>query len=1192
MLTSTAALTVNMIQEQAVLIPPGRVSRQRQQTTVLPTRPIPTTTETRFICSVYNGVSSVKITQAASVTAGKNYVLDTTASGQYGTFAGSGKVYPVTEQSKAESNPTIDYGSSSSKYIYIVNNGPYDLNGSSRTPLDDMHVIFYDSGKNVIGTGSPGYKPDKVVGNNKQYNGSDVYRIAAPSNAKYFQITNGTKGTGSNDYERMSEIKEINADGLYRFVPDGSSKYIEETSYNSSTQKQSQMHFLLDLINVVTESDEEISVDGTIPVHVATIVTGDYPSVSSPPGTIDASYIANTTDDIGSDKTGKKVKVIKRGDYYWKEVVAPSGYQINPANIGFNVTDTNLVITTVNDPPNPTGQLTLNKKLATVKSTANSGENQNFTFNVTLTAPVGTKWQTLNTSSPLTFQTKTGSNTAVTVTPTSDVYSDTNLTRTISISIPATGLTDYIIGNIPSGTYYSVTETSPTDYSDEPVAISETMYTGTTPTSETNSVDDMEDTIPSYTNTAHNAVSYAVTNKRKVGGLTLEKVADGEYAAAGVNVTNNTTHEINYTEFTYTVTLTAPENVDFRDYITWADFTALGATVTKINGTAVSGTPETDFNNAAPLRTIEFTVKVKANNGSKLVKNLPIGTKYTVTEVDPTSPIDTSNWSKSGEVTTATEMTITDLNPTVTITNTFGSCEIVLTKTAKEKVGTTDIGSVLAGAKFKLVDANDDSKVIKFSLTTKASDDVTGKQTKVYSANASGTHNVSSTNTWLKTGEDGRLHIKGLSPGDYYLEEQEAPNGYSNLDSNRLDNSGNAQPKRVYFSVGENTKTKEITCSDEMTPAYIKLFEHINEWRPNEWGNPTFIFKIKQTGYYAWSEPAEPEEGEEPTAPVWQLTTTNSGKEILVALTVNDDGTLNTNVLTGSVTGKTFTGWKVESTDENIAVDENTTVKEYQGMFDIDSQGRIRVEPGSYEITRMPVSRYEFVTSTKTAPYDNSGTAGDQIENLDSNSKPLEKVTISPLEAGKTVDVHYYDQVGYYDKFSQVDTRVNKFYTLDSTTKKNKTIKGIRIADYHQVGTTGEGADTVDVTDNSVDPPVTTRTMTVPVANLKIYKVYVDGSEELMSNDDYAALSDTNFNITYTYDSNSGDKREFGGKAAEGNDPAIPNQFSYSKTNKQITVTKASDFENGVYTLTATYTPKQGTTFTTNFDLVFLRSST
>ena len=1129
-----------------------------------------------------NGVSSIKITQAASVTAGKNYVLDTTASGQYGTFAGSGKVYPVTEQSKAESNPTIDYGNSSSKYIYIVNNGPYDLGGSSRTPLDDMHVIFYDSGKNVIGTGSPGYKPDKVVGNNKQYNGSDVYRIAAPSNAKYFQITNGTKAGTTYDRERMSEIKEINADGLYRFVPSAANAvdYIEETSIPT---KQSDAHFLLDLINVVTESDEEISVDGTIPVHVATVVTGDdgktayikwvkdYDPTRSPAGSIDTAYIANVEADIGENATGtKKVKVVKNGEYYWVESVAPSGYQVNPNSFGFTVPTTTSV--TIPDPPNPTGQLTLNKKLKKFSDDNNASitsdeKNTQFTFTITLTAPVGTDW------SKYTLQ-KDGTDITTGVTT-------EGLTRTVVVTVPATG-TDVVISNIPSGTYYTVTETSPTNYSDEPVTIYKDGVIST-------NLDEISGNIPSDALPKNN-VSYAVTNKREIGGLTLEKVADGEYAAAGVNVTNNTTHEINYTEFTYTVTLTAPENVDFRDYITWADFTALGATVTKINGTAVSGTPETDFNNAAPLRTIEFTVKVKANNGSKLVKNLPIGTKYTVTEVDPTSSIDISNWSKSGEVTTAAEMTPTNLNPTVTITNTFGSCEIVLTKTAKEKVGTTDIGSVLAGAKFKLVDANDDSKVIKFSLTTKASDDVTGKQTKVYSANASGTHNVSSTNTWLETGEDGRLHIKGLSPGDYYLEEQAAPNGYSNLDSNRLDN-GTAQPKRVYFSAGDNTKLKNITCSDEMAPAYIKLFEHINEYRPTEWGNPTFIFKIKQTGYYAWSTPAN--EGD---PSVWQLTATNSGRETLVALTVNDNGTLDTNILSGSVTGKTFTGWKVESTDEEITVGENQTVKEYQGMFDIDSQGRIRVEPGSYEITRMPVSRYEFVTSATTAPYDNGGTAGTQTENL-KNHIPQEKVTISPLAAGKTVDVHYYDNVAYYDKFSQVDEEINKFYTLDIN-KKNTTVKGIRIADYHQVGTTPIGstaADTVEVTDDTTNPATTTQTMTVPVGNLKIFKIMSDGSEVAMTDSEKAALTGTNFIVSYTYDSESGDKESFGHASPATND------FSYDDTaedesnigrNPSIVVHNSQKYENGVYTLKAKYKTDANTEFTTTFDLVFLRSST
>ena len=93
-----------------------------------------------------------------------------------------------------------------------------------------------------------------------------------------------------------------------------------------------------------------------------------------------------------------------------------------------------------------------------------------------------------------------------------------------------------------------------------------------------------------------------------------------------------------------------------------------------------------------------------------------------------------------------------------------------------------------------------------------------------------------------------------------------------------------------------------------------------------------------------------------------------------------------------------------------------------------------------------------------------------------------------------------------------------------------------------------------------------------------------------MTSAEKAAL--TNFNITYTYDSNSGDKREFGGKAAEGADPAVPAQFSYNTSDKQIVVTDAADFQNGVYTLKAKYKTDANTEFTTTFDLVFLRSST
>ena len=515
---------------------------------------------------------------------------------------------------------------------------------------------------------------------------------------------------------------------------------------------------------------------------------------------------------------------------------------------------------------------------------------------------------------------------------------------------------------------------------------------------------------------------------------------------------------------------------------------------------------------------------------------------------------------------------------TTTIINEPLPGQVVLKKTAKEKVGTKDIGAALAGAKFRLVPVTDVSNgtlgsVItlvklknKFEYEYKPSDTdilVSMIASGEYETTGSGStaalveYNIMTNDETpvydmtkaLVTGANGKLKVDNLPWGDYCLEEVQAPSGYSNIDSNTGSN------KRVYFSVGQNTVIKNITCSDEMAPAYIKLYEHINE-KLDAWGDPTFIFKIKQTGYYDYSD-------ETP------VITNRNGKEILVALTVDDDGKWTAGLTSHSDPSYNYNDWYQESTDEL-----ENSVLEYLGQFRIDEQGRIRLEPGKYEITRMPVSRYEFVENTYTM--DN---IDDQAQDYIDNRTESEKLTLT-IPAERTAIVHYYDKVGYYDKFSQVDTEVNKFYKLESGA--NKTIKGIRIADYHQIGTTGDNADTVDVTDNSVDPPVTTQTMAVPVGNLKIYKVYVDGTEELMSTADYAALNSTNFNITYTYDFTTGDKREFGGKAAD-DDPAIPAQFSYA--NNTITVIDASDFENGVYTLNADY---KG--FTAKFDLVFSRT--
>ena len=482
--------------------------------------------------------------------------------------------------------------------------------------------------------------------------------------------------------------------------------------------------------------------------------------------------------------------------------------------------------------------------------------------------------------------------------------------------------------------------------------------------------------------------------------------------------------------------------------------------------------------------------------------------------------------------------------------------EVILTKTAKEKVGTTDIGDVLADAKFKLVDVNNPSSEIKFSLTAKASEDVSGKQTNVYTVSSGGTYNVASNSTWLETGEDGKLHIKGLPVGDYYLEEQKAPNGYSHLDNA----SGVPQKRKVYFSVGANRAVKEISCSDEMEPAYIKLYEHISEKR-SEWGDPTFVFKIKQTGYYDYTDPADP------------AIISTSGKEILVALTVDDNDNIKNVVKWFGADGSTPTKFgdgfddPINTDYNNWLVEGTTDLADYQGIFNIDSKGRIRVEPGSYEITRLPVSRYKFVTNGKTAAYPNDAEPTDWTGYTDpATSEPSELMKLE-VPKGNTVDVHYYDTVDYYDKFTQVDENINKFYKRGDGTNGTKlgtnyTVKGIRIEDYHQKGKGVDG-------DTDVDDK-----MTVNVSDLTIYKIMSDGSEAAMTPEEKAAL--TNFNITYNYA--EGDKQEFGGASS----PAVvPKQFSYN--NNKITVTGASTFAKGVYTLNASYNG-----WSTKFDIVFL----
>ena len=162
------------------------------------------------------------------------------------------------------------------------------------------------------------------------------------------------------------------------------------------------------------------------------------------------------------------------------------------------------------------------------------------------------------------------------------------------------------------------------------------------------------------------------------------------------------------------------------------------------------------------------------------------------------------------------------------------------------------------------------------------------------------------------------------------------------------------------------------------------------------------------------------------------------------------------------------------------------------------------------------------------------------------------------LAAGKTVDVHYYDKVAYYDKFSQVDEEINKFYTLDSD-KNNTTVKGIRIDDYYVADSGTVSGDTLTISTNDV-------------TKFKAYKIMADGTEQQITGVDLAKLD-----ISYNYESGSKDDEQF------------DTDFSYS--NPTITVNHASRYHDSVYKLNVSYTDDTFTT-TAAFNLVFEKQST
>ncbi len=490
-----------------------------------------------------------------------------------------------------------------------------------------------------------------------------------------------------------------------------------------------------------------------------------------------------------------------------------------------------------------------------------------------------------------------------------------------------------------------------------------------------------------------------------------------------------------------------------------------------------------------------------------------------------------------------------------------------------------------------------------------------GEKTTVTSANGTAIIDYKYVKPLL-TDNNGIIYIENLPVGSYYLEEVITPDqSYSNnmihgwlynastqtySYDDRMHNEKDYSyiKNRVDFVVAANNtdgSVLELTCKDQKTPAYIRLFEHINEYRPNEWGDPTFIFKIKQTHTYSDSN-------NDPRNAIY--TPIDDGKEYIVALTVDDHGKMSVDTFTQQNENTNYKNWFLETTAKNYSYPRctivgNTDDSKYanERMFGLNSEGMLEVEPGKYTISRLNTSRYEFVTN-----YYRYWTSQDNIcaqPTYDSNTQQYkiggsnyylwyngtspgydynpskngaydwtegETMTLK-LEPYRFADIHYYDKVAYYDKYSHNDTEVNNFYTVNETGGGINAVKGIRV-EYRgrvPVPTSGNAVITVNTAENK-----NRLWNSLSEGNLDAYFINADGTERAMTQTEKQ-------NLVISYN---------------GTDETFRGKFSFNSANSTITISDPQDYCDHVYTLTAAYNGYDNLLTSTTFDIAFASNKT
>lgn len=224
-----------------------------------------------------------------------------------------------------------------------------------------------------------------------------------------------------------------------------------------------------------------------------------------------------------------------------------------------------------------------------------------------------------------------------------------------------------------------------------------------------------------------------------------------------------------------------------------------------------------------------------------------------------------------------------------------GSVE--LTKTSRDRVGDIGIGGFVQNAIFEL--HRYDKKDSEWKLVAVENDQDGG-----YYPVTSGS------NYLMATDSNGKIFISQLDWGRYKLVETTAPSGFA------------LEQAPVYFTVGRNNceDVQHLSCKNSALKAKLIITKVIDD-RINAWGDPTFIFKIRQTGRYTETGAFE------------EITSTEEQRVRTVSLTLDGDKF-------------------IRSTDS------------------------IDIDPGRYEVTEVSVSRYEFdsVDITNTQRVTNTST--------------------------------------------------------------------------------------------------------------------------------------------------------------------------------------------------------------------------